>query len=94
MLQTLPDDRREQFVSEYQKLLNEAYPAGSYGTVLPFRRIFVVARGNCIKPSGRDWLLITDPQANQATEVAHEPLALVFWVGHADRLGQHSVEVR
>jgi trans-aconitate 2-methyltransferase len=44
VLQTLPDDHRAQFASEYQKLLNEAYPAGSYGTVLPFRRIFVVAR--------------------------------------------------
>ena len=44
VLQTLPDDHRAQFVSEYQKLLNEAYPVRSYGTVLPFRRIFVVAR--------------------------------------------------
>ena len=44
VLQALPDDRRAQFVSEYQKLLNEAYPARPYGTVLPFRRIFVVAQ--------------------------------------------------
>jgi trans-aconitate 2-methyltransferase len=44
VLQALPDDHRAQFVSEYQMLLNEAYPTRSYGTVLPFRRIFVVAR--------------------------------------------------
>jgi trans-aconitate 2-methyltransferase len=43
VLQALPDDHRAQFVSDYQRLLNEAYPARSYGTVLPFRRIFVVA---------------------------------------------------
>ena len=43
MLQALPDDLRAQFVAEYQDLLNAAYPTGPYGTVLPFRRIFVVA---------------------------------------------------
>jgi trans-aconitate 2-methyltransferase len=44
VLQTLPDDHRAQFVAEYQELLNEAYPPRPYGTVLPFRRVFVVAR--------------------------------------------------
>ncbi len=43
-LQALPDEVREQFLREYQKLLRDAYPAGPYGTVLPFRRVFVVAR--------------------------------------------------
>ena len=43
VLQALPDDLRAQFVAEYQDLLNAAYPTGRYGTVLPFRRIFVVA---------------------------------------------------
>jgi trans-aconitate 2-methyltransferase len=43
VLQALPEDHREQFVSEYQELLNQAYPSRPYGTVLPFRRIFVVA---------------------------------------------------
>ena len=43
VLQALPEDHRGQFVSEYQELLNKAYPAQPYGTVLPFRRIFVVA---------------------------------------------------
>jgi trans-aconitate 2-methyltransferase len=43
VLQALPEHHREQFVSEYQELLNNAYPTRFYGTVLPFRRIFVVA---------------------------------------------------
>ena len=44
VLQALPDDLRAQFVAEYQDLLNAAYPTGPYGTVLPFRRVFVVAQ--------------------------------------------------
>ncbi|MQY16564.1 putative trans-aconitate 2-methyltransferase [Streptomyces sp. RB5] len=32
------------FVDEYRELLREAYPREAYGTVFPFRRIFVVAR--------------------------------------------------
>jgi trans-aconitate 2-methyltransferase len=48
VLQALPEDRREQFISEYQELLNSAYPTRPYGTVLPFRRIFVVARRGTI----------------------------------------------
>jgi trans-aconitate 2-methyltransferase len=48
VLQALPEDRREQFASEYQELLNDAYPTRPYGTVLPFRRIFVVARRSTI----------------------------------------------
>jgi trans-aconitate 2-methyltransferase len=43
VLQALPDDLRADFVSEYQRLLNDAYPTRPYGTVLPFRRIFIVA---------------------------------------------------
>jgi trans-aconitate 2-methyltransferase len=43
VLQALPDDHRAQFVAEYQELLKQAYPTRPYGTVLPFRRIFVVA---------------------------------------------------
>ena len=34
----------EEFVAEYGKRVREAYPAAPYGTVLPFRRVFVVAR--------------------------------------------------
>jgi trans-aconitate 2-methyltransferase len=43
-LQALPEDLREQFVAEYKQLLRDAYPEGPHGTVLPFRRIFAVAR--------------------------------------------------
>ena len=43
MLQSLPDDLREDFVVEYKALLRSAYPPGRHGTVLPFRRVFVVA---------------------------------------------------
>jgi trans-aconitate 2-methyltransferase len=43
VLQSLPDDLRERFVSEYKLRLRAAYPARAYGTVLPFRRTFVVA---------------------------------------------------
>lgn len=44
ILQALPDDLRERFESEYAAALRLAYPAASYGTVLPFRRVFIVAR--------------------------------------------------
>ena len=48
-LQALPDDLRPLFEEEFRALLREAYPADSAGRViLPFRRIFVVAR----KPAG------------------------------------------
>lgn len=33
-----------QFVGEYAERVRRAYPAARYGTVLPFRRVFVVAR--------------------------------------------------
>ena len=42
-LQALPDTLREEFVAEYKTLLREAYPTRPHGTVLPFRRVFVVA---------------------------------------------------
>ncbi|MQA93442.1 MAG: trans-aconitate 2-methyltransferase [Streptosporangiales bacterium] len=35
---------REEFLTEYATRLREPYPPRPYGTVLPFRRIFVVAR--------------------------------------------------
>ncbi|HLT59798.1 MAG TPA: trans-aconitate 2-methyltransferase [Microlunatus sp.] len=44
VLQALPDDLRAEFVAEYTAQLREAYPAQPYGTVLPFRRVFAVAR--------------------------------------------------
>jgi trans-aconitate 2-methyltransferase len=38
-----PDDAAE-FLAEYGAGVRAAYPGASYGTVLPFRRVFVVAR--------------------------------------------------
>jgi trans-aconitate 2-methyltransferase len=43
VLQALPDDLREEFVADYKALLRDAYPEQTYGSVLPFRRVFVVA---------------------------------------------------
>lgn len=43
-LQALPDDLRPQFEAELKRRLRDAYPAGPAGVVLPFRRVFVVAR--------------------------------------------------
>ena len=43
-LQALPDDRRVEFEADYRAGLREAYPKRAYGTVLPFQRVFVVAR--------------------------------------------------
>jgi trans-aconitate 2-methyltransferase len=44
VLQSLPDDLRVSFEKEYGARLAEAYPQRSYGTLLPFRRIFAVAQ--------------------------------------------------
>jgi trans-aconitate 2-methyltransferase len=44
VLQALSEEQRQLFVSEYQARLREAYPEQEFGTVLPFRRVFVVAR--------------------------------------------------
>ncbi|HZJ05861.1 MAG TPA: trans-aconitate 2-methyltransferase [Nocardioidaceae bacterium] len=43
-LQALPDGLRSEFEEEYKRLLRRAYPARRHGTVLPFRRVFVVAQ--------------------------------------------------
>ena len=44
VLQALPEALRAQFETEYKQLLRDAYPARDHGTVLPFRRVFVVAQ--------------------------------------------------
>lgn len=44
ILQALSDEQREEFVPAYKAMLREAYPEQPHGTVLPFRRVFVVAR--------------------------------------------------
>lgn len=43
VLQALPDDLRPRFEDEYKAVLREAYPRESWGTVLPFTRVFAVA---------------------------------------------------
>jgi trans-aconitate 2-methyltransferase len=44
VLTALEPGLAEEFTAEYRKRVSEAYPAASYGTVLPFRRVFVVAQ--------------------------------------------------
>jgi trans-aconitate 2-methyltransferase len=44
VLARLPAGEAPEFEAEYAARLRQAYPAGAAGTVLPFRRIFVVAR--------------------------------------------------
>lgn len=43
-LQALPDDLRPRFEAEFKARLRTAYPDDGHGVVLPFRRVFVVAR--------------------------------------------------
>jgi len=46
VLTALSDDpeARDAFITEYRDLLRAVYPTETYGTVLPFQRLFVVAR--------------------------------------------------
>ena len=44
VLAALPPALAEEFLAEYRERIRVAYPAAPYGTVLPFRRVFVVAR--------------------------------------------------
>ncbi len=43
-LQALPDDLRPQFEEEFKRRLREVYPERDGAVVLPFRRVFAVAR--------------------------------------------------
>ncbi len=43
VLQSLPDNLRDRFETEYKAALRDAYPAKPWGTVLPFTRAFAVA---------------------------------------------------
>jgi trans-aconitate 2-methyltransferase len=43
VLTALPAQRKDEFLAEYAARARDAYPPAPYGTVLPFRRIFVVA---------------------------------------------------
>ncbi|SDS22649.1 trans-aconitate 2-methyltransferase [Friedmanniella luteola] len=44
VLQALDDEQRPAFEAEYRSRLTAAYPERAGGTVLPFRRVFVVAQ--------------------------------------------------
>jgi len=44
VISALPPGQAAEFVADYGARIREAYPAAPYGTVLPFRRVFVVAR--------------------------------------------------
>ena len=44
VIDALPADLAGEFLAEYGIRMREAYPARAYGTVLPFRRVFAVAR--------------------------------------------------
>jgi len=44
VLALLDEERAADFVAEYAKRVREAYPGGSFGTIFPFRRVFVVLR--------------------------------------------------
>jgi trans-aconitate 2-methyltransferase len=44
ILAALDPAQAEEFVADYGELARAAYPRRPYGTVLPFRRVFVVAR--------------------------------------------------
>jgi trans-aconitate 2-methyltransferase len=44
VLEILDEAERSEFTAEYGARLREAYPQQPYGTVLPYRRIFAVAR--------------------------------------------------
>lgn len=44
VLQALPEAEREQFIADYSAALREAYPQSRIGTILPFRRMFFIAR--------------------------------------------------
>ena len=43
-LQALDESLRPRFEDEFKRLLRAAYPDDGRGVVLPFRRVFVVAR--------------------------------------------------
>ncbi|MCU6480873.1 trans-aconitate 2-methyltransferase [Arthrobacter sp. A2-55] len=44
VLQALGTTDGAEYEAEYSALLDEAYPAGEFGTIFPFRRIFMVAQ--------------------------------------------------
>jgi trans-aconitate 2-methyltransferase len=43
VIAALPPEQADEFLADYRARMSEAYPAAPYGTVFPFRRVFVVA---------------------------------------------------
>ena len=43
VIAALPPGQADEFLADYRARMNEAYPPAPYGTVFPFRRVFVVA---------------------------------------------------
>jgi trans-aconitate 2-methyltransferase len=46
VLAALPPEAAAEFTAEYSTRIRKAYPRALYGTVLPFRRVFVVAHAS------------------------------------------------
>lgn len=44
ILNALPDQLRDRFEADFKQRLAATYPSGPHGVLLPFRRVFVVAR--------------------------------------------------
>ena len=44
VLSRLDEEQQRAFVEEYVERLRKAYPPRSYGTLLPYRRVFVVGQ--------------------------------------------------
>jgi trans-aconitate 2-methyltransferase len=51
VLAALDEPQTAEFLAEYADRMRRAYPARPYGTVLPFRRVFVVAQRQPGKPT-------------------------------------------
>ena len=43
VIAALPPEQADEFLADYRARMSEAYPAAPYGTVFPFRRVFVAA---------------------------------------------------
>lgn len=93
--------RGRRHISTCSRALRDAYPERSYGTVLPYRRVFVVAQrsGELVAqrrlPLAAEQLgLVGDPEIDQAPEVSQEAVLLMRRVSCPDRFEQQLLEVR
>jgi trans-aconitate 2-methyltransferase len=78
VLTALAAEHHGPFLAEYGALLREAYPAGEYGTVLPYRRVFAVGhRPGSSQPTAIAGL----DHAQLAMPAGEEKAALGFYSG-------------